>query len=182
MVKKSYMGMRVRVTQSAPNMVAGKPDILPGLRPIPSLTIISPDNGAQHPQFVTLPYINNNPISCFYKYCVTQIGTEAVWTDEDLMCGNTMHKLHVMTKEEEKIRDSNNKISCITKSEWFTAPYIPAAFALVTGATINTPYHEFQFIYNYLLQIINSVSCSCLSFLLHIMESHKHILNNINVQ
>ena len=107
--KKSFMGMRLRVTQTAPNMVEGKPDILPGLRPVPSLTIISPDDAAQHPQFVTLPYINSNPISCFFKNCVTQIGTEAVWNDEDLMCGNTMYQLHVMTKEEEKIRDSNKK-------------------------------------------------------------------------
>ena len=87
---------------------------------------------------MTLPYINNNPISCFYKNCVTQIRTEAVWNDEDLMCGNTMYKLNVMTKEEENIRYSNNKISCITKSECFTAPDIPAAFESATGATIAT--------------------------------------------
>ena len=122
----------------APNMVAGKPDILPGLIPVPSLTVISPDDKLQHPQFVTLPYMNNNPISCFYKNCVTKIGTQAVWNDEDLMCGNAMYKLHVMTKEEEKTRDSNNKISRITKSECFTAPDIPAAFELITGATIDT--------------------------------------------
>ena len=101
--------MRVRVKQTAPDLVNGYPVILPGLRPVPSLTVISPDDKLQHPQFVTLPYINNNPISCFYKNCVTQIRTEAVWNDEDLMCGNTMYKLHVMTKEEEKIRDSNKK-------------------------------------------------------------------------
>ena len=35
------------------------------------------------------------------------------------------------------------------------------------------PYYEFQ-IYKYSLQIINSVSCSCLSFWLQIKESHKN--------
>ena len=43
-----------------------------------------------------------------------------------------------MTKEEEKIRDSNNKISCITKSECFTVSDIPASFVLITGGNIAT--------------------------------------------
>ena len=136
--KKSYMGMRVRVTQTAPALVNNNPVILPGLRPVIATTIASIDDGTQHPCLVTLPYIKNNPMSCFYKNCETLIGTEKIWGDEDLMCGNTMHKLNVMTKEEEKIRDSNNKISCITKSECFTVSDIPASFVLITGGTVNT--------------------------------------------
>ena len=94
------MGMRVRVTQTADVLVNGSPVILPGLRPVTATNILSRVDGNDHPCFVTLPYINNNPISCFYKNCVTQIGTEAIWNDEELMCGNTMYKLHAVTKEE----------------------------------------------------------------------------------
>ena len=74
--KKSYMGMRVRVTQTAPALVNNNPVILPGLRPVIATTIASIDDGTQHPCLVTLPYINNNPVSCFYKNCETLIGTE----------------------------------------------------------------------------------------------------------
>ena len=52
------------------------------------------------------------------------------------MCGNTMYKLHTMTKEEEKIRNSNNKISCISKNECFTFPDIPASVLLLSVVNI----------------------------------------------
>ena len=99
------MGMRVRVTQTWPAIVNGNPVILPGLRPVTAIAITSIDDAThliQHPCLVTLTYINNNPMSCFYKNCETLIGTEKIWGDEDLMCGNTMYKLNVMTKEEKK--------------------------------------------------------------------------------
>ena len=85
-VKKSYMGMRVRVTQTADALVNGKPVILPGLRPVTTTNVLSRVDQNNRPGFVTLPYINDNPISCFYKNCVTQIGTEAIWTDDERMC------------------------------------------------------------------------------------------------
>ena len=136
--KKSYMGMRVRVTQTAPGLVNNNPVILHGLRPVTATNVLSRVDGVNHPCYVTMPYINNNPISCFYKNCVTQIGTEAIWNDEELMCGITMYKLHTMTKEEEKIRNSNNKISCISKNECFTFPDIPAVDILLTDVNITT--------------------------------------------
>ena len=132
------MGMRVRVTQTADSLVNGSPVVLPGLRPVSATNILSRVDGQNHPGFVTLPYINNNPISCFYKNCVTQIGTVAIWNDEELMCGNTMYKLHTMTKEEEEIRNHNNIISCISKNECFTFPDIPAAVLLLSAVAINT--------------------------------------------
>ena len=54
------------------------------------------------------------------------------------MCGNTMYKLHTMTKEEEKIRNSNNKISCISKNECFTFPDIPAVVLLLSAVNITS--------------------------------------------
>ena len=70
------MGMRVRVAQTWPAIVNGNPVILPGLRPVTAITITSIDGATQHHCLMTLPCINGNPVSCFYKNCETLIGTE----------------------------------------------------------------------------------------------------------
>ena len=69
------MGMRVRVTQSWSAIVNGNPVILPGLRPVTAIIITSIDGTTQHAWLVTLPCINDNPVSCFYINCETPIGT-----------------------------------------------------------------------------------------------------------
>ena len=56
---KSYMVMRVRVTQTAATCTA----ILPGL--IPIINNVDADN---HPLTVTMHYLNNNPITAFLHH------------------------------------------------------------------------------------------------------------------
>ena len=89
------MGMRVRVTQTGPALGNGSPVILPGLRPVTATIITSNDDAAQHPCFVTLPYINNDTMSCFYINCETLIGNEKkLWVMRNLCveipCINSM--------------------------------------------------------------------------------------------
>ena len=69
------MGMRVRVTQTWPAIVNDNPIILPGLIPVTAIAITSIDDATQHPCLVTLPYVIDNHVSCFYKNCETLIGT-----------------------------------------------------------------------------------------------------------
>ena len=63
--KKSYMGMRVRVTQTADALVNGSPVILPCLRPVTATNILSRVDRQNHPGYVTLPNINTQvqPVS-----------------------------------------------------------------------------------------------------------------------
>ena len=78
------MVMRVRVTQSAATSAA----ILPGLRPI--INTVDVDG---HPVTVTIPYLNNNPITTFFTSLKTEIGNYEVTSDDNLPAGNTMYKI-----------------------------------------------------------------------------------------
>ena len=114
---KSYMVMRIRVTQSASTSAA----ILPGLRPI--INTVDADG---HPVTVTIPYRNNNPITTFFTLLKTEIGNYEVTSDDNLPAGNTMYKIITRSKEEEEEEriEPNNKISYISPSEAYTAPTI----------------------------------------------------------
>ena len=110
---KSYMVMRVRVTQIAATSAA----ILPGLRPI--INTVDADG---HPVTVTIPYLNNNPITTFFTSLKTEIGIYEVTSDDNLPAGNTMYKIITRSKEEEERIEPNNKISYISLNEAYTAP------------------------------------------------------------
>ena len=97
---KSYMVMRVRVTQSAATSNA----ILPGLRPI-----VNTVDANQHPVTVTIPYLNSNPITALFASLKTEIGNYEVTSDDNLPAGNTMYKIITRSKEEEE-RIKPNKI------------------------------------------------------------------------
>jgi len=59
---KSYMSMRVRVTQTGLKIdpTTNRPIILPGLRPY-----VNDVDNAGHPSIVTIPYLNSDPITAF---------------------------------------------------------------------------------------------------------------------
>jgi len=156
---KSYMSMRIRVTQTGLKLdpATNRPIILPGLRPY-----VNDVDDAGNPSTVTIPYLNSNPITAFFTSLKTDVGNYQATIDDSLPAGNKMFKINTRTKDEEERVEPNNKISYISLEEAYTARIYNA---------INTDFQDY-------FPGFDATSVKLSKRQLHVMRNNLFGLNN----
>ena len=90
--------------------------ILPGLRPF--ITTVDASN---HPETVTIPYLNKNPHTAFYTTTKCSIGSNKINDDDYNQCGDTSFKTCIRSKDEEQRLKPTSKIMPLSIEQAYTA-------------------------------------------------------------